>query len=507
MQKYKLKKSLLKAGYKGLIPSPQIQQYFIGRICDSERTPFPHMQLLTYLNYGYFQQQDGISQTSPEYLKRLNFPQEAASTIRTPTRAIPLVYSYQCNRCKTTNATHFIRFNCAKCEKQCLYCRHCINMGRIASCTKLLAWSGPVPRLLNTSKHQLTWGGELTALQNQASKELSESLLQKRSHLLHAVCGAGKTELLFRPIYEALQRGERVCIATPRTDVVLELFPRLKQAFENTMMHALYGGAQNPPQYVQLIIATTHQLYHFQNAFDLVIVDEADAFPYTSDKALQQAVQKAKKPNAPIAYVTATPSPHLLAKVKDENFGYSFIPKRFHNFPLPVPTFSALWNYDKQLQKGRIPKKLQIWIGQCIEQEKPFLVFFPTIELMERSLPLFQSIHSEIISVNADDPNRKQKVLQLREEKVPGLLTTTILERGITIKNVQVAVIGAESKIFNASALIQIAGRVGRNSHFPDGEILFYHHGVTVGMDDARRQIMMLNESGFPRETSGEAEG
>ena len=93
----------------------------------------------------------------------------------------------------------------------------------------------------------------------------------------------------------------------------------------------------------------------------------------------------------------------------------------------------------------------------------------------------------------ADDPNRKEKVLLLREEKVPGLVTTTILERGITIKNVQVAVIGAENKIFEANALIQIAGRVGRNKDYPSGDIVFFHHGITTEMDHAIRQIRKYN--------------
>ena len=117
---------------------------------------------------------------------------------------------------------------------------------------------------------------------------------------------------------------------------------------------------------------------------------------------------------------------------------------------------------------------------------------------MEQAIPLFQKLHRHIEAVHAEDPDRKQKVLNLRNEKLKGLLTTTILERGITIKNVQVAVIGAESKIFNSSALIQISGRVGRNVHYPTGEIVFFHHGITVEMDAARDEIKRLNKEGFP---------
>jgi len=87
--------------------------------------------------------------------------------------------------------------------------------------------------------------------------------------------------------------------------------------------------------------------------------------------------------------------------------------------------------------------------------------------------------------------------MKLRNQQIPGLLTTTILERGITIKNVQVAVVGAESRIFTSSALIQISGRVGRKADFPKGDIVFFHHGITAEMDEARNEILRLNKEGF----------
>src|SRR5690606_14446961 len=118
--------------------------------------------------------------------------------------------------------------------------------------------------------------------------------------------------------------------------------------------HALYGNTPVQSGLAQLVIATTHQLYRFENAFDVVIVDEADAFPYTFDLALQRAVIKVKKQNSPIALVTATPSHQIHAQVKHEKWGYSFIPKRYHGHPLPVPEFQSLWSYEKQIQSGKI---------------------------------------------------------------------------------------------------------------------------------------------------------
>ena len=115
---------------------------------------------------------------------------------------------------------------------------------------------------------------------------------------------------------------------------------------------------------------------------------------------------------------------------------------------------------------------------------------------MEEAEPLFQQLDPRIKAVYAAHPDRKEHVQALRDKQLPGLLTTTILERGITIPNVQVAVIGAEQQTFNKGALIQIGGRVGRSSEYPDGDFVLFHHGISYAMDDAKTEIIRLNEGG-----------
>ncbi|GLC87838.1 DEAD/DEAH box helicase [Lysinibacillus piscis] len=451
--------------YRSWIVPPALRDFHEGRIWLKEHSPFAQQDIERALQHHYVQVLPGI-QTIP---------------------------SIKCNRCHNQNRHQFILFDCAKCQKTCVYCRHCIKMGRVSSCTQLMIWAGP--RFIKQKKHTFHWTGQFTLLQRKAADEVLASVKQRRSHIITAVCGAGKTELLFPTVYYALCQGLRICIATPRTDVVLELFPRFQRTFPQTTIHALYGDAPKQEGYAQLIIATTHQLYRFKQAFDVMIVDEADAFPYVFDDTLQQAVQKAKTAIAPIIVVTATPSQKLLSQFPTVQ--RSFIPKRYHNHPLPVPQFSALWRYEKCFRAGKIPRKLKKWVEHQLAQQRPFLLFFPTIELMLVAEPLFQAMESTIVAVHAEDPERKEKVLQLRQREVKGLLTTTILERGITIANVQVAVIGAESAIFTASALIQIAGRVGRHVDFADGDILFFHHGITAEMDEARAEIIKYNKEGF----------
>lgn len=397
----------------------------------------------------------------------------------------------QCARCLEKSTKKIIPFFCAACNTTCYYCRHCIKMGRISSCTELITWA--LPSTILPQSHSFHWNGSLTPLQKRASKEVQKSLLQKKDHLVYAVCGAGKTELLFPPIFDALKKGLRVCVAAPRTDVVLELSPRLRTVFPNTIVHSLYGNSPEESGFASLVIATTHQLYRFKDAFDVMIVDEADAFPFSYDPALRRAVMKAKKKEAPIVYVSATPSDELVKKVANA----SQIFQRFHGHPLPVPEFRSLWNYDKSFAKGEIPSKLATWVDEKIEKGEPFLLFLPTIELIEKAIVLFQKRHPSIEAVHSKDEDRKEKVMKLREKKVPGVLTSTILERGITIPNVQVAVVGADQPIFDASALIQIAGRAGRAMDYPDGEVIFFHNGIVRQMDKAKKLIVSYNRGGI----------
>ncbi|MBU5224822.1 DNA/RNA helicase, partial [Vibrio cholerae] len=72
---------------------------------------------------------------------------------------------------------------------------------------------------------------------------------------------------------------------------------------------------------------------------------------------------------------------------------------------------------------------------------------------------LLQPIVDKVEAVHAEDPDRKEKVQKMRNKEVDLLVTTTILERGVTFPNVDVAVLGAENRIFTESALVQIAGR------------------------------------------------
>lgn len=445
----------------------ELQGFLSGRQLLLEDIPFPREEINQHLQSGFILFRKGME------------VQQGKLT---------------CNRCGNTKESLIVSFPCSRCGRPCFYCRNCIMMGRISSCTSLVTWIGPSVETTNQLINPLEWTGSLSEGQRQASDKVVEAVLSNEDLLVWAVCGAGKTEVLFAGIERALQLGKRVCLATPRTDVVLELSPRLRKVFPQIPISALYGGSEERHQYGALTIATTHQLLRYYKAFDMMIVDEVDAFPFTADESLQFAVHQARKTQSSLIFLTATPNQKLQQQCLNGKRKYVTIPARFHRHPLPVPKFNWCGNWRRKLEKTRLPANILQWTGLRLRTDKQALIFFPNIRLMEKALPVFKHIDPRIEAVHAEDPYRKEKVQKMRNREIPILLTTTILERGVTFPNIDVAVVGAEEDIFTESALVQIAGRVGRSAVYPSGHIDFFHYGISTAMEKARKQINDMNK-------------
>ena len=96
---------------------------------------------------------------------------------------------------------------------------------------------------------------------------------------------------------------------------------------ENTVV-SLYSGSKDQGKIGDIVVCTTHQLLKFQNCFDLIIIDEADAFPFNIDLSLQYGLKRAIKRMV----VSSTFLQHLL--LFKENKNKVLLPVRFHGFKL-----------------------------------------------------------------------------------------------------------------------------------------------------------------------------
>lgn len=435
---------------------------------------------------------DELDLTDPEFTRLLKTNQ------LTPTQPIKRHYlSHQCQRCGNTTKHLFGKIPCSNCRVTHPYCRKCIQMGRIMSCTPLYEWRGQSPVWPTQTEHPLAWQGKLTSSQQQASNQIIKAIETESAELLiHAVCGSGKTEMLFEGIALAIQQQKRICLTSPRADVIRELLPRFNSAFPMTSIAGLYGGSGKNHETAQLTLATTHQLLRYKDAFDLIIIDEIDAFPFHADPSLPFATKRARKKLASTIYLTATPRSDLLNK----NPETVFVPIRYHGQPLPVPT--QLLTY--QLQTDAFPKCFWEWIKNRQQPARQLLIFTATIAQAEAKRPILRQKLTDktIDSVHAEDPDRMDKVQQFRDKQIDILLTTTILERGVTFPSVDVVVLDAGHDVFDQAALVQIAGRAGRSPDDPFGEVVFIHDGKTRAIKESIQSIQLMNErAGFERST------
>lgn len=407
-------------------------------------------------------------------------------------------FSLRCNRCGNKKPHLFGEYPCLICEVDHLYCRNCIQMGRISTCKPLYQWSGPSYSFPKHTK-PCSWEGTLTPLQQKAADKIVSSIINKKKEfMVWAVCGAGKTEMLFPGITKALELGLRLCIASPRTDVVRELYPRLSAAFPKITIQALYSGSPNRSGTAQLIISTAHQLLRYRKAFEVVIIDEVDAFPYHVDPSLPFATKRALKSNGTMIYLTATPRDEQKRKIHLRKLPHTFVPLRYHNYPLPIPTFKFILNLQRQLKAPKGPSFFYQWLKKRSHPERQILVFVPTISLADKLAQKITPILSErkivVSSVHAEDDDRTEKIQRFRKGEIFLLITTTILERGVTFPSVDVLVFDAAHSVFDEAALVQIAGRAGRSASDPTGEVIFFHDGKTKAMVQAKKSIKAMNK-------------
>ncbi|MDR0899284.1 MAG: DEAD/DEAH box helicase family protein [Lactobacillaceae bacterium] len=342
---------------------------------------------------------------------------------------------------------------------------------------------------------QVTWDGQLTKQQRQASLEIIDSISQNKDHLLWAVTGAGKTETLFPVIEAVIKAGKRIALAAPRIDVVLELSPRIKAAFAGIQVLTMYGGVEVEYFRAQITVMTTHQLMKFQDGFDLIIIDEVDSFPFVSSEQLEFAVQRALKLNGNLVYLSATPTEKLLKLYKAKKLNTSFLARRFHTRLLPQIKVAYQSDWQTQKDKKKLHGRLKREIEKLEKDHQRFLLFVPTVDMLE---PLLKQIHSEFKmrgeTVWSGDEKRKEKVILMREGKIDFLITTTILERGVTLPGIDVIIFGADHINFNKNALIQIAGRVGRSLDRPYGLVLAILEVKNRQVVQAIKQINFMNK-------------
>jgi len=322
----------------------------------------------------------------------------------------------------------------------------------------------------------------LSDRQKEISEKLAELVEQGKSVLLEAVCGAGKTEIVYETISVALKQKKKVGFAISRRQVVLEIAKRLQEVFKNLEVTAVCQGYTGRID-GDLIVCTTHQLYRYRNYFDLLIIDEPDGFPFKDNEVLQGIARNSYRKS--VIYLTATPDEKLMQRVMNRELSYLHLSKRPLGNDLIIP--EVIYSFRWSLYFVLIAK-----INSLVKLDRKLLVFVPTIK-MSRLLYFMLRRFYRCCYMNSKSTNKEEIIEQFRSDKYQLCICTTVLERGITIKGVNVIVMFAQHAVFDEASLVQISGRVGRDINDPFGLCYFLASRKSEKIDRCIQRLQRAN--------------
>ncbi|MCR5309608.1 MAG: DEAD/DEAH box helicase family protein [Bacilli bacterium] len=326
---------------------------------------------------------------------------------------------------------------------------------------------------------------ELSIEQKQLSNKLVENYKKGINSFVYAVCGSGKTEIVLNIISYAIQCGEKVGFAVPRRDVAIELWERFKQVFSNNKIVLVCGGYHDVLK-GDLICLTTHQLFRYEKYFDLLIMDEVDAFPYAGNELLHNFFEKSLK--GKYVLMSATITPELKDKIQKDGTCILELFTRYHKHPLPVP--ECVFSNSVFLYYNLIK-----YIKKFIKENKQIFIFCPTIDECEKVYKILRFIVKGGEYVHSKRDDRAVIINDFKNGKYKYLVTTAVLERGVTVKDLQVIVFKANHNVYNQYSLIQIAGRAGRKKEAPEGRVIFLATKTNSEIEDCISTIIQSNSN------------
>lgn len=354
------------------------------------------------------------------------------------------------------------------------------NMPYCRACSSFIGSEAKKDYVVN-KKIILELNYPLSKKQSEISNKVLENFKNNKNTLIHAVTGAGKTELVYKTIEYALNRGLNVGFTVPRKDVVIDLFPRIQEAFPKANIASVYGGHTSKLN-GDIILLTTHQLYRYKNFFDLLIFDEIDAFPYKGNDTLKYMFNTSVRGN--YVMLSATPNKSDLDEIRKQDGEIITLLERYHHKKIPVPKFvkvNKITSYIKVLEL----------LNTFIKQNKQVFIFCPTIDEGKRLFKFLSVFVQYGACVSSKESQRSLEIDKFKNGLLNYLVTTSILERGVTVKNLQIIVFNSSSKIYDKNALIQIAGRAGRKIGYEKGEVYFLAEQEN---DQIHESISEINE-------------
>ena len=316
---------------------------------------------------------------------------------------------------------------------------------------------------------------------------------QPMDRLLCGDVGFGKTEVAVRAAFKAVMSGKQVAVLAPTTILVeqhhrtftdrFKMFPlkiecvsRMKTLNQtNEIFDKLKTGEID-------VVIGTHKLLSDKVQFEklgLLIVDEEQRFGVVHKEKLKKL-----KKNVDVLTMTATPIPRTLNMALNGIRDISILETPPENRQ-PIKTY--VLPFSSELLKEAIIREL--------EREGQVYYLHNNINTINFAAKNLQNLIPEArIGVTHGRIARGELNNLMRdflENKLDILVTTTIIESGIDISNVNTIIVENAHR-FGLSQLYQLKGRVGRSERQAHA-YLFYPKGTEL-TENAYERLKTLKE-------------
>ena len=339
-------------------------------------------------------------------------------------------------------------------------------------------------------------GFEYTKDQVRSIAEIKEDLQSGKvmDRLLSGDVGFGKTEVAMNALFMTVRSGMQAAIIVPTTLLSNQHYHTVQERFRRYDIAVAkidrFTTAAEKKNYMQglkdgtyQVAVGTHALLGVQfNNLGLMIIDEEHKFGVKQKEELKE-----KSKHLHLLSMSATPIPRSLNMALSSIKGYSQLttpPSERED----VRTYVK--EYDDKLLKEAVHRELRRG-GQL------FYVF-NRIEGIEQKKAAIQKIlpklrilvlHSKIPATTSE-----KELVAFAEGKYDMLISTTIIESGIHMPNVNTIIIDGANN-FGIADLHQLRGRVGRGSR--QGYCYFLIEDKDKLTDDAKKRLMALESNSF----------
>ncbi len=339
---------------------------------------------------------------------------------------------------------------------------------------------------------------ELTEDQKRSWEEIKKDLESPypMDRLLCGDVGFGKTEIAIRAAFKAVISGKQVALLSPTTILVEQHYRTFIKRFSQFPVKvekiSRFATTKEKKRILSElkegkidIVIGTHSLFskdvEFKN-LGLLIIDEEQRFG-----VLQKERLLSLKKDIDLLILTATPIPRTLnmalSGVRELSIIETPPPGR-----LDVETYVEIFNEEtlKDAIEFEIRRGGQVYIVfNRIERLSGFRNFL---------LSLKDEISVAVIHSKMKPKEIEKNMMDFIAGKYNVLLSTTIIENGIDIPNVNTLIV-IEAENFGLSQLYQLRGRVGRSTR--KAFAYFFISDPSTITDKAKRRLRAIKEFSY----------